>query len=206
MTMNINERKLDIEVCHLALLIAKAEFRQYPKIYSPSYQTEDLEHDLICHYLSVKDKVLGADNPLNYATRCLYREKDRIHRENKSKVIYVESEILDGRFEGNNYFELLENSGMLHLWNDNEKVIAGTTTKTPSNTRPLSTPSYFSDLDKAEAQRIMEENLTQEELQLIEMFFEGKTEREMAVAVGISQQAIHKRIQKIMDKVRNKGL
>lgn len=200
-----SESELDTEVCHLALLIAKAEFRQYSRIYPPSYQTEDLEHDLICHYLSVKDKVLGADSPINYATRCLYREKDRIHREYKLKVIYVESEILDGRFEGNNYFELLEGAGKLNLWDDNEKVINTEENRKASPVRPVSAKSEFSDLDKVEAWEIIKATLNQEEQKIVDLYMDGKTEREMAEATGKSHQAIHKQIKRIIERLTNKG-
>ena len=201
-----SESELDTEVYDLAVKIAQKEFHQHPSIYR--CEVLDLAGDLFNFYQHYTKPHIGiAKDPKGFAAKGLYFALSSIRKLafNESKRIVIESEILDGRFEGNNYFELLEGAGKLNLWDDNEKVIDTRETKPASATRPLTSPSEFSDIDRMEAWQIMEKYLSEAEMQVVSLHLEGRTEREIAKEVGKSQQAIHKQLQKIEARLMNKG-
>lgn len=203
--MKTNE-DLDLEVYNLAIELAQKEFNQFPDIYR--CEVLDLAGDLFSFYQHYTKPYLGkAINPKAFAIKGLSFAIASIRKLafEESKRIVIESEIFSGTFEGNNYFELLEGAGKLHLWDDNEKVIDTNIEKSMSISRPISAPSEFSDLDREEAKRIMSECLSDDELKIVSLYFEGKTEREIAKIFGLTKSPIHKRIQKIFSKLADKG-
>lgn len=202
-----SESEFDLEVYDLAVKIAYREFKEHSSCYL--CEPEDVAGELYAYYrVHTKPLLANANEPINFTAKDLYFELSHIRRrESKMRArIIIESEILDGTWDGNRYFETLEANRMLHLWNDNEKVIGSEASKTPSFPRPLSTQSDFSDLDRAEAYRIMNECLSEEELKVVRMRTEGNSEEQIAKVIGKSQQAVNKMWKKILDKVRNKGL
>ena len=201
-----SESEFDKEVYDLAVKIAQKEFHQHPSIYR--CEVLDLAGDLFNFYQHyTKPHIDIAKDPKGFAAKGLYFALSSIRKLafNESKRIVIESEILDGRFEGNNYFELLEGAGKLNLWDDNEKVINTQENRKASPVRPVSAKSEFSDLDRVEAWEIIKATLNQEEQKIVDLYMDGKTEREMAEATGKSHQAIHNQIKRIIERLTNKG-
>ena len=201
-----SESEFDEEVYDLAVKIANKEFHQHSNIYR--CEVMDLAGDLFQFYQHyTKPHLENAKDPMGFAAKGLYFALSSIRKFafNESKRIVIESEILDGRFEGNNYFELLEGAGKLNLWDDNEKVINTQENMTASPVRPVSAKSEFSDLDRVEAWEIIKATLNQEEQKIVDLYMDGKTEREMAEATGKSHQAIHKQMKRIIERLTNKG-
>lgn len=192
----------DEEVYDLAVKIAQREFHQHPNTYR--CEVLDLAGDLFNFYNHyTKPHLERAKDPKGFAAKGLYFALASIRQlaQEESSRILIESEILDGRFEGNNYFELLEGAGKLNHWNDNEKVINTQENSTSNQGRDCTwdkIDSPVGEVEKHEFWNKLESLLSERDYMIIlEVKVYGKTEQEVAEKVGITRQAVYKVIQKL---------
>ena len=193
----------DIDVHKLCQKIAHIEFKKHSFCYR--CEPEDLASELYGFYL-VHTKNLLKEAPYNdnlngliYKDLILQLNNIRRREQAYSHRYLIESEILDGTIEGNRYFELLEQAGKLHLWNDNEKII-DTQEKHQSYNRMCNweKSSELSSIEENEIWSLLQKNLSKRDFEIVQMIMlEEKTEREVAKIVGLSQKAVNKIVNKL---------
>lgn len=201
----------DTDIYSLAIKVARLEFREHGLCYR--CEVEDLAMELYAFYRvhilpNIDEFKSRADkakmtlenyivNAFTFETRCHIRRREL----NITKRFKVESELLDGVFDANNYFEKLENAGMLHLWNDNEKIIDTKAKKPYTPNRPCSlnhSEEKMLPIEQREIWERLHDLLTDRDFNIIlQIFQDEKTESEIAKQYGISQQAVHKVVSKL---------
>lgn len=206
----MNTTITDEEVYTLALKIARKEFQHHHLIYR--CEVEDLASELYAFYRvhihsrlnEYKAKAIEASMTLEqYLVNALCFELNNIRRREAkfSSRFIIESEILDGRFQANNYFELLESAGKVNLWNDSEIIIDTQEKKHHTPSRNCSCEidnERFLPIEKNDLWLTLKANLKERDFQVVyAIFYDGKTEREVANEYGISQQAVNKIIKKL---------
>lgn len=198
----------DTTIYEIAIKLAHKEFKTHKNCYR--CEIEDLALELYSYYCvhikhQLKEYTIKAQEAEmtleQYLMNALYFEMRHIRRREKtySHRFLIETEIFDGTIEGNHYFELLEQTGKLHLWNDNEKII-DTKEKHQSYNRMCNweKSSELSSIEEDEIWSLLQKNLSKRDFEIVQMIMlEEKTEREVARRFGISHQAVHKIVNKL---------
>ena len=202
--MNMNDNTHDLQVYSIAQKMAREEYGKYSRFYNGICEPDDLAEDLFHFYLHyTKPHLDKAEDKLGFAVQGLYFGLTSIRKyaREMSKRFVIESDLFDGEFQPSTYFEMLEHNGGFQLWNDKEKVIdrKAIHPKTPDRACVYDKiGSPVGDVEIHEFWDRLESVLSARDFNIACMIaIEGKTEREIARKIGISQQAVHKVIKKL---------